>query len=259
MIPIVGYMAAYNEAEYIEYAIRSTIEHVDVMIVIEGAFKETVETGGSRHSDDGTLEILSRLKEEFGQKLQLVQCSPLPQLNHRNIVFQAVQRLRPDINDQEYWLWIIDADEVYDEENATKLQTLLQTTEFECIKVDSMTFVNDFQHWVRIAFPRCFLIQPEIPHYFSGPNHIVQHYVRWGDNRLLNDFELNVEDEIKFWHYSYVKAPERFTQKKKERTRVHGSFKWYLGDDDKVTADGVNIREYHGEHPEVMRDHPRMK
>ena len=53
---IVANMVAYNEAEFIEAAIRSTIDFVDKMIVIEGAWKEFLNgnPGASEHTNDGT-------------------------------------------------------------------------------------------------------------------------------------------------------------------------------------------------------------
>lgn len=253
---IVGYMAAWNEAEFIRPAIQSTIQHVDLMVVIEGAFKETVETGGELRSNDGTLDILNELAEQFPEKLSIISPNaPISQLEHRSLVFEYVN-WRFKGSPPDYWLWIIDADEVYDDENAEKLKSILRTTDSYCIKVDSITFVNDFAHWVKIAFPRCFKIRKGFRHYFSSANDVVA--VRDNKHLVLNQTEVNHEDDVRFWHYSYCKDPERFTQKKKERTRVHGSFKWYLDEDGKVTADGINLRKYDGEHPPAMRHHTRM-
>jgi glycosyltransferase involved in cell wall biosynthesis len=250
---IMGYMAAWNEAEYVEYAIRSVIDHVDVMLVIEGAFKETVDAGGSHRSDDGTLEILERLRDEFGN-LHVFQAPVYGQLQHRQL---SLNFMTP----QDYWLWLVDADEVYDPADAVKLKAVLGSTKADVIKVNSFTFVNDFRHYAGIAFPRCFRILEEREYVFSGPNHLLSRRRDGGYGcpwyiPSPQDTETH-EKDIKFFHYSYCKSSERFLMKKKERENVHGTFKWKLDEDDNVVSPGVNIRIFNGQHPEIMRTHPK--
>ena len=246
---IIGYMAAYNEAEFIEYAMRSTINSVDSFVAIEGAFKETVDAGGTLRSNDGTLEILDLLTQEFSRKLNVV---PIPlavqQLQHRNFIFDYIPYCLPSVAQQDYWLWLIDADEVYKEEDIVRLKEILDKTKADVIKIDSLTFVNTFKHYVKIAFPRLFRIKAGHKYRFVAPNHIVNETER----KLLQ--EENHENEVKFFHYSYCKNAERFLLKKQERTLVNGNFKWYL-DGGRVTADGINLREFNGTHPEVMSLH----
>jgi len=256
----IGYMAVYNEAEYVEYSIRSVIEHVNTLIVVEGAFKETVRAGGSLRSDDGTLEILEKLQQEFGSQKLIVFKVPFPadQLRHRNIFFDLVgYHCSIAVNMKYYWLWLIDADEVYDDQNIIVLKEILNSTHTRtnCVKIDSLTFVNDFHSYVKIAFPRCFRIKDGKHHEFSAPNHVVRRDPEgWV---LLNAAEKNYEDSVRFFHYSYVKDPVRFSLKKKERELVHGQFKWELDENNRVVSPGVNIRTFDGKHPKVMRGHPK--
>lgn len=261
---IIAYMSAYNEAEYIEPAVRSVINRVDGMIIIEGAFLETVETGGTRRSNDGTLDILDSLEKEFSNKLHVFEAPTYTQLRQRSLVFDVANYHFPLIARENYWLWLVDADEVYDLENTLKLIDILEKTESDVIKVDSYTFVNDFKHYVRIAFPRCFRIRSGFQYQFSGPNHLIfreENYplYKWKNMnwRPLGP-EKNHEDEVMFYHYSYVKSPERFSQKKREREHLHGvTFKWYLGEDDEVTCPNFKPRIFTGEHPKIMKDHPK--
>ncbi len=253
----IGYMAVYNEADYVEYSIRSVIEHVDGMVVMEGAFRETVQAGGSMRSDDGTLDILSRLQKEFGHKLNVIKIANLSQLRHRSWVFDVIPINFPLIAQHDYWLWLVDADEVYDVENIKNLKRILGSTQSDVIKVDSLTFVNDFRHYVKIAFPRCFRICADYNYQFCGPNHLVSSRAHGENGWSAVGPEENHEDSVRFFHYSYVKDPARFSLKKKERELVHGQFKWELDENNRVVSSGVNIRTFDGKHPEVMRGHPR--
>lgn len=260
----IGYMAVYNEVEYVEYSIRSVIEHVNTLIVVEGAFEETVRAGGSLRSDDGTLEILEKLQQEFSWQKLVIYKAPFPadQLRHRNMFFDLVGFHCPlATNMKYYWLWLIDADEVYDEDNISALKDVLNSTNSDCIKIDSLTFVNNFHSYVKIGFPRCFRIRSGRKHVFMGANHVACLNDKWQPTRVLNDGEENHEDSVRFFHYSYVKDPARFSLKKKERELVHGanSFKWSLDSNNQVVCPGTNIRTFSGEHPPVMHDHPRFK
>jgi len=261
-IPIVGYMSVWNEAEYIEYSIRSVINHVDAFVVIEGAFQETIDTGGSPRSDDGTIEILKKLSKEFFPKLKVAESLPnLSQLKHRSFIFDLIPFHFPItvIANNDYWLWLVDGDEVYDLQNVEKLKKILGATKADAIKIDSFTFVNNFRNYVKIAFPRCFRIHAEQEYFFSGPNHLMSTLRESKKARTWTQVgpEENHEDFVRFFHYSYCKSADRFTQKKKEREHVHGQFKWYLDENERVVSPGVNIRTFSGEHPEVMRGHPK--
>lgn len=252
----IGYMAAYNEAEYIEYSVRSVIDHVDHMVVIEGAFKETVESGGFLRSDDGTIEILNKLEKEFDNLTVFQTPKPMDQIAHRNASFAIIGYKCPLAMIHGFWLWLIDADEVYDEENIGKLKGILETTKADVVKIDSLTFVNDPNSYVRIAFPRVFRILGQGQHAFVAPNHVARFLP--APRVLLNDKEQNYEDDVRFFHYSYMKHPERFLLKKKERERVHGQFKWSLNNEDQVVCPGTNIRTFQGKHPAIMKDHPKF-
>lgn len=240
-------MNVFNEAEYVEYSIRSVIGDLDQLIVIHGWFAETKKGTNNLQFDD-TYAILERLQEEFGaDKIHLSMCSGAHQLISRNQVW-----MRAKLSWHDYWLWIIDGDEVYDEKNLSKLQCILCDTSAEAIKIDSLTFVNDFKSYVKIAFPRLFRIQPGNVYNFVAPNDI-----------SLNGRPMkitNYEDDVKFFHYSYCKSAARFMLKKREREALPGGrFKWYLDEDNRVTADGINIRTFTGRHPAIMESHPHFR
>jgi hypothetical protein len=246
---IVGYMAVYNEIDYVEYAIRSVIDHVDKLIIIEGAFKETVDTGSTLSSDDGTFEVLKKLEKEYWEKICLAYVNNVPQLVHRNHVFDVMKLL--GLAHEDRWLWLIDGDEVYKTEDILALKAILKQTNADVVKIDSLTFVNDFSHYVEIAFPRLFRLKAKHNYRFVAPNHLADETER----KILQ--EENHKDLVKFFHYSYCKSPARFLAKKKERTLVHGQFKWSLNDKQMVVSPGIKLRDFKGEHPEVMLTHPR--
>jgi len=244
-------MALYNEVEYVRYAIESVIKHVDRFIVIEGAFAETVATGGSERSDDGTINILNQLKEKYRDKLiRICPEKPLQQLQHRNLIFRALSGLGYD----DCWMWLVDGDEVYTDDQVQNLKRVLDETQFDCVKIKSLTFINNFVDYANIAFPRLYRIRPGYQYRFSAPNDLMQQVPP--TRGFMPQRMENREDEVYFYHYSYVKDPARFLQKKREREKLGGSFKWFL-EDGQVTCPNYHPKKFTGIHPEIMKGHPR--
>jgi glycosyltransferase involved in cell wall biosynthesis len=243
-IPIIGFMCVHNGADFIEYAIRSTIKYVERFVVIEGAWQTGIMVNGEPRSTDGTLEILEELQTEF-HNLQVYQHNDKEQLEQRNRIFEYIEPC---------WLWLIDHDEVYKPEDAGRVQdycAMFAGRPIDIIRINSFTFINNFTDYVPIAFPRLFQLRlsPVKDYYkFIAPNHI----------SLCNRQEIDLQKEIMFFHYSYCHSPKRFMQKRRERLKVHGQFKW-LHDGEKVTAPGIKIRKFEGKHPTLMERHPRWE
>ncbi len=235
---LVGYMSVMNGAEFMEYSIRSTIPYCDRFIVLEGAWGCNILANGQTRSADGTIEILSRLQKEF-PKLEVYHMNKRTQLEQRTAIFDYIA--------EPSWIWLIDHDEVYDTENAKKVILAIQTTKAECIKINSLTFINDFYHYVPIAWNRLYFVNPAYHHLFIAPNEITK------DNQSL--VVESLEKEITYFHYSYLHSKERFIQKRRERILLHGEFKWNIDDKGLVYCHNTNIREYTGQHPGIMKAH----
>lgn len=240
MKPIIAYMAALDEAEYIEYAIRSTIYHVKRMIVIEGAWGCTACATGKVRSTDGTVEILERLKKEF-DNLEVYYLNEPTQLEQRNKVFDYIK--------EDCWMLLQDADEVYSDQAIEEVKMIAEDNpDVMAVRFNSYTFINDFYSYTDIMFPRLFNIKAGQQYYFKAPNDILP----VGQSTAMC-CDIN---SLYFHHYSYCHSNERFMVKKKERTYLHGNFKWEL-QNGRVVAKGFEPKKYTGEHPEIMKCHPR--
>ena len=238
---LIAYYAVYNEADFLEYSIRSVIPHVDHVIVIEGAWKETYEVNGHQRSKDGTCEILRKLQKEFGSKLQVEYRNMDSQLEQRTEVFNLLPR------DKTFQLLLVDGDEVWTADQIQKLRQEDKSWETGVVHVKSLIFINDFEHVSEVVYPRMWVIRPDYKDLkFVEPNRIS---VDGGDFLSID------RPDIHFFHYSYCHSPERFQEKKRERTRLHGNFAWELRDG-LVQRDDANIQIFEGEHPEIMKTHP---
>lgn len=240
-IPIIGYMAVHNGSDFIRQSIESVINSVDKFIILEGAWGENVAVNGQPRSTDGTLDILSELEEKYSDKIEIHQYNDRSQLAQRNRIFKHIPK--------DCWLFIVDHDEVWDNENLSKLQTLLQETSDPGIKVKSFTFINDPYSYAPIAFPRCFRIKFDNSYVFCAPNDLICNG---------KHVEVIPHEYIEFFHYSYCHSPERFLEKKRERTKLNGYFPWSLDSNNQVYRSDANIRSFNKEHPLIMNDHPIM-
>ena len=52
-------MTIYDEAEFVDSAIRSALPYVDDLVIVEGAYEETIKPGRSPRSTDGTIDIIN--------------------------------------------------------------------------------------------------------------------------------------------------------------------------------------------------------
>jgi len=248
---LIAYYSVYNEADFIQQSLLSVCPKVDKTIIIEGAWRETYLVNGHRRSNDGTCDIIKSFINANPQyDIEYHELNEDTQLKQRTAVFGLLPK------DDPYLLWLVDGDEVYEEAQAKAVAFAAQNYgigEGSWPKVytfESLIFINDFYNYSPVRYPRLFLIEPcgECDSYeFIEPNHIARNGLPLNDNKK--------DADIRFFHYSYCHSPERFQEKKRERTRIHGNFAWELRDG-LVSRDDATILPFDGDHPEVMNDHP---
>lgn len=252
---LVAYYSVYNEGDFIAESLASVCPHVDRTIIIEGAWRETYEVNGNKNSTDDTVEKIQLFCGENPQyDIELHHHSENDQIAQRNALWQYLK--------DDCILFLVDGDEVWSEDQILKLKELLPDWPKGksaalppfCYTVDSLTFVNDLYTYTPIRFPRLWELEKGLEYRFVEPNRIVL------TNEFTNivDADFHVENlDVYYFHYSYCHSPERFQEKKKERTKKHGQFSWELRDG-LVQKDGVQYTEFTGKHPEPMIGHKLM-
>jgi len=245
-IKTIGFLCCFNEVDFISYVIKAIIDHLDELIIVEGSWLEYYKINGNKRSCDGSIEILKQIASQ-NSKIKLFHHNDNSQLEQRNRYFQYCPK-------EPHWLWLIDADEIYDTANINRVKSLINTNKKELVyRFQSLTFVNNFVDYCPIEFPRLFKIDKDVNKYtFVAPNDISY------DKSIINDHSLSCKD-IEFFHFSYCKSPKRFLEKRKERIYLHGQFSWNLDENDKVFKNGVVFKKYTGEYPEIIKSHPNFK
>jgi glycosyltransferase involved in cell wall biosynthesis len=246
-------MTIYNEAEFVEYAIRSCLPNVDHLVVVEGAYKETVKLGASERSIDGTLDIIKKFQND--PKVHLLYANEESDKDQRNVGLEYIKQLNHD-----GWLLIIDGDEVYTEDSLRMVKVAANNMERSkkmAAYFKSLTFVNDLDHYTEQEFPRLFRIT-------NGAKFVNDNFMVWEDLKLgwqyPHVFKLPY---IRYYHYSFVKGSERFELKRKwwesRFPDQQFSYGWHITENGNIDDPNHDIVEFSGQHPSIMMSHPKMK
>lgn len=243
-------MTVYNENEYVEYAIKSCLEHVDHLVIVEGSYQETIKLGKEPRSTDGTIQIIEQFRSN--PKVHIIFANEPSDKDQRNIGLAKIKELNPD-----GWLYIHDGDEVYTSQNYVQIKALCKRLDklnfCKGVYFRSLTFVNDFYHYTNQIFPRLFKITKNC--LFKNDN-----FMTWEEDFRPNHIETPfISNQIYFHHYSFCKNLERFSTKEKWwKTRFGKEFDygWHINEKGLIEDSNHTIFEYKMEHPEIMKEHP---
>ena len=238
-------MSVYNEAAFVDYALRACAPYVKSVTVVEGAYRETIALGASPRSNDGTLKILA---SHASDKVHIIHANEKSDKDQRNVGLERIKQLDPL-----GWLLIIDGDEVYQPFTFKLVNALTRKMErsgHECAIFKSLTFVNDFNHYCDQFFPRLFQVRPNAK--FVNDNAL--QYLR----KYSADYPKTIQcPYVEYHHYSFLKGPVRFSLKKlwwETRFGKQFDYSWNMGEDGKIRDPNHTIKEYRGRHPDIMRD-----
>ncbi len=239
-------MTVYNEAEFVDYALRACVPYVKSVTVVEGAYRETIACGATPRSNDGTLQILESHKSD---KVKVIYANEKSDKDQRNVGLERIKRLDP------YgWMLIIDGDEVYQPFTFKLINALtrrMERQQHECAIFKSLTFVNDFNHYCEQYFPRLFQLRPNAS--FANDNALVYAIDQWAFKQpqtIKCPF-------LEYHHYSFMKGPARFALKKEwweTRFGKHFDYSWTLDEDGQIRDPHHAIKEYRGRHPDIMQE-----
>ena len=256
-------MTVYNEAEFVEYAIRSCLPHVDHLVIVEGAYQETIALGANPRSTDFTIEKIEDFNglyyddpemPKHNKKITYIEANEQSDKDQRNVGLEKIKELNPN-----GWCLIIDGDEVYTKENFDMIKVAMknfQRSRKYAAYFKSLTFVNDMKHFTEQDFPRLFRITPKCT--FVNDNHMA-----WPDAQVTwsQAYVLRIP-YIRYHHYAFCKGLERFELKKKwweSRFKEPFNYGWQADDKGVISDPNHEVFEYTGSHPSIIQSHPEWK
>ena len=239
-------MAVYNDIDYIDYTLKSFLDFVDEMIVVEGAFKITMEGGKPARSNDGTLDVLRQYEKD--KKIILIHANLQEHKFHYDIGYQEA------INRGADWAIMCDSDEIWTPKakllsNSMMKKFLLLKAPVE-MRVDEYCFINDFKTCYHGTYPRIFRAT-------KGSRFVFDNEVQFagfhrGQHSIVNVLGRDI------FHYGYVRNNKRWRMKQdymfaKDKNPLNLQYK-LEGDKYIIPAD-IAIYEFVGKHPEIMKSH----
>jgi len=252
-----GFICVYEDVDYLEQTILSCKDHLDKLIIVEGAFQCTLYTNGKRNnrterSSDGTLDIINKYVDN--KKIFVKYANLQEHKFHYQIGLDFCKEQKMD------WGMLIDSDEIYTPNSFALLKSKLSKADklgiFE-YRINAYCFINDFQHYYKGQYPRVFKVTPEAKFVFDNE-------VAWPDHGKMqdcgkiNDYIHLLSETPSFYHYGYVRRKKRFDLKveclfEKDHNPIQHQYK--LINDKYVIPESITIYNYTGKHPTIMQKH----
>ncbi len=183
-----------NEEDYIEYSIKSIYSMVSKIVVVDNC------------STDRTLEILEKM-DDPQKKIVVISRKFANKTEQRNVYADMITK------ENGYdWLWVLDGDEVFDNENLRKIEHLIFANDnVPAFCWNFIDFFGDFAH-----------VSKGIWCTFTGRKSLI-------NLKLCNKIKYNIHTlpllenggdipavfckDIFFFHYSYARSDEKIKQK----------------------------------------------
>lgn len=247
-------MTIYNEADFVDYAIKSLLSSpiVNKIFIVEGAYQESIKLGANQRSDDGTLEIVKKYQDN--NRIEFFEANEQSDPDQRNFALKQIKK-----DDEDCWTLIVDGDEVWTQTNLKLLANLCVQLEKQNVYAayfTSLTFVNDLKHYCKQEFPRLFKVTKESK--FVNDN-----FMEWPDKNIKWQHPHVIKvPYIQYHHYSFCKSHSRFKLKKQwweTRFGKQFDYSWYIDDNGKIVDPNHQIFEYSSKHPDEMKNHNLWK
>lgn len=250
-----GFIQAYNEVNWIGYAIDQATMLCDEVLVMEGSQYANFPDISER-SDDGTLDVISDKEKEYPDRMRVLQTTRvhdnyrLNQCDNFNHALSFCKR-------GDYLLWL-DADEYCSDYWIKEANAMMREGKVEVIEADIDSFAFSFK-W-RIDFG-----EPDSANYVLKKVDGLRFVPTARAVNTGKRIEM-ISGENNRFHYFWVKPASRMFIRMKTSRRYPNMVKWFNDNWHKIAlVEGVTypsynrdftLHRYDGEHPSVLRSHP---
>tara|TARA_R110000796_G_scaffold249494_1_gene377347 strand:+ start:399 stop:1214 length:816 start_codon:yes stop_codon:yes gene_type:complete len=200
---IIGMMTAWACEKWVKPAIEQAIHYCDDVVVSVAAHHPDLQK-----YEDNTLAIV----QSFGDKIKLVE----PKLMGDHIVTkgQTLQKMleASDYNETGNWIWILDADEFYFEEDVELCKTEIETDLYNSIELPEKFFYINCQNYLKSARRRFKKIIDKNTRFSTanhfGPEEPVK-YVETTKGIYHYSWLMNPYLKKDFWNIEYMHTNQR--------------------------------------------------
>jgi len=266
-------ICAYNEEEYIGYCLRGIYNHVDYITVL----MNTGTTWGGTEITylDRTAEIAVNFPDP-DNKIQVIGGEWETQGEQRNYGLNILRELECD------YVFVVDADEFYRQEDMVRLRELIEMEKPDLIKLNVVTFWRSFYYRITLGDVRNRKMRKSLKEHdkFAVFYKIIPR-MKFGRGRGIGERWAReklkpIEPKINLYHMSHVRTIAKMESKLRSRSSSWkiediGKYfrkKWLAWDENREIEDLhpiSSMRWMKAERflpmdlPEVLADHPYLK
>jgi glycosyltransferase involved in cell wall biosynthesis len=245
-------MTVYNEATWLETAINGVKDSFDEIVIVEGAYQDTIKTGRPPRSDDGTLDILD--KYTGNSNVTIVHKNEEWSRDQVNAGVNILKDL--DVS----WMLLVDGDEIWTKNNLNIIKKYMKMGEAQGIyqyRVYLYNFVNFFDNYYDAVMKRVFKITPEA-------TVVDANGLAWPDHGKGPDVgtpqsHLSVIPPIcRCFHYTDIRPASRWTTRKKylEFRSDNPMFQnWKVTPEGYVGGTKEKFKKFTKKHPPEVQEH----
>ena len=249
---------AYNEADWIEYAIAQARLLCDRLIICEGsqfvAFPDIPE-----RSNDGTLDLINDQQKKHPGFIEVMP-SVRDHRNYRKNQCDNFNRALKTCKVGDYFL-PLDVDEYYSDAYIERMNAFMTEGQHDCVVAHGRLFAFSFD-WV-LDF------QPDNPQWWSKEAYFkvtpALHFIPTHKSRGVS--ERYQDTELGLFHYTWLKPKSRMAVRMKTSGAYKNMVQWFNSSWDHLKLqDGLRQRShkgkdfvlhaYNGPHPSVLDAHP---
>lgn len=204
----VGCVIACNEEEFLEVSVDSLSSVIDEWIFVVGGNNYALSSGmcdKRGYPNDATLDIARNLQKKYGG--YVIEPPGRPWRDKVEMRNAYAQYLKPG-----NWMWMLDGDEVYKQEQLWRITELMQTNDVLIMKF--WLFWNNIDtvgigKWD--CYPQERLVKWKEGYGYRGSNHL---HVSTNTDQLACKVAPTYRGNDKlFYHYSWVRPIEKIRQK----------------------------------------------
>lgn len=249
----VGFIMAFNEIDWVGYAIDQAAKICDRVIVCEGSQFASFPHIPER-SDDGTLDVIQDKKKEYSD-LITVQNTARSHPNYRQNQCINFNTALNSCNKGDYFI-PLDVDEYYRDSFLVEINALMSEGKVDHVHAKGYAYGFSFKWRIAGMWSKDVLFKVVdgfkfIPtHKPSSP----------GTNRVIN-----TEENI--FHYTWLKPKSRMRIRMETSNFHPGMLKWFDNNWDKIElinnksqlsykGTHFTLEQYEGDHPSVLDNHP---
>jgi len=283
-VKIVGVLPVYEEANWVEWAVKGIIDFVDFLVIAEGYQGPPYHFRGNR-SKDGTLEILNKLQSCYPDKIKIIDCAWGWHVNHgkartHNKALRAIDQY--GLLEKDNWYFLVDSDEFYTTEQLSEIREAIKGTDKDLLIVHDRMFVYNFNYFIPATHGRLIRITngmyfkpAQFPCYSSGDVYASR----------SEKVGYILKDKPMF-HYSFVRPNKRMLKRIQmeflSRAYKPEAFEWFnevymkwteenaeeiYKINERITGNSgflsagycSRLNKYTGDHPGILDDHPCRK